>query len=89
MTIDFIQIEMFAILIAAGISTCIWGIWEIIYTLAQKLEKAIQLLKQEYANAQASDFVNKPMSYALYQVWKKFDSNESSIKNNKEGKSND
>ena len=54
----------------------------------QKLEKAIRLLKQEYANAQASDFVNKPMSYALYQVWKKFDSNEGSVKN-KEGKSND
>ena len=39
MTIDFIQIEMFAVLITAGISTYIWGIWKIIYALAQEHEK--------------------------------------------------
>ena len=42
----------------------------------QKFQKAVTLLKKEYIKAQAAVFVNKPMSYALYQVWKQFDASE-------------
>ena len=41
-----------------------------------KLNKAIRILKEEYIKAQASTYVRKPMSYALYQVWKYFEKNE-------------
>lgn len=39
MTADFIQIELFAIFIAVGISVCIWGIWKIVETLAEEYDK--------------------------------------------------
>lgn len=38
MTTYFIQVELFAILIAVGISICIWCIWKFIYALAQEDE---------------------------------------------------
>lgn len=42
----------------------------------QKYQKAIQMLAEEYRKAQASVYVAKPLSYALYQVWKYFDTHE-------------
>lgn len=42
----------------------------------QKYQKAIKMLAEEYRKAQTMTFVNKPMAYALYQVWKWFDENE-------------
>lgn len=44
----------------------------------QKYQKAIQMLTEEYRKAQANVYVTKPLSYALYQVWKYFDKNEKS-----------
>ena len=41
-----------------------------------KYQKAIKMIAEEYRKAQAIVFVRKPMSYALYQVWKWFDENE-------------
>ena len=35
------------------------------------LEQAIELLKTEYKRAESLDFVQKPLAYALFQVWKK------------------
>ena len=37
------------------------------------LNKAKKLLEQEYENAKKLEFVQNPMAYALYQVWKKAD----------------
>lgn len=37
------------------------------------LEEAIKLLESEYERAKRLDFVNNPIAYALYQVWKKAD----------------
>ena len=37
------------------------------------LENAIDLIKQEYEKASESNYVNNPIAYALYQVWKKAD----------------
>lgn len=42
----------------------------------QKYQKAIKILAEEYCKAQACVWVEKPMAYALYQVWKWFDTNE-------------
>ncbi len=44
----------------------------------QKYQKAIKMLQDEYVKAQASAFVRKPMAYALYQVWKYFNTKEKS-----------
>lgn len=38
-----------------------------------ELERAIQMLKEEYERARRLDFVRNPIAYALYNVWKKFD----------------
>ena len=38
--------------------------------------KAVKMLNKEYIKAQASAKVRKPMSYALYQIWKYFDKTE-------------
>lgn len=35
------------------------------------LENAIELIKQEYEKATDSHYVQNPLAYALYQVWKK------------------
>ena len=37
------------------------------------LENAIELIKAEYEKATDSNYVNNPLAYALYQVWKKAD----------------
>ena len=37
------------------------------------LEKAIELLKEEYEKAKNQPFVQKPLAYALYHTWKKVD----------------
>ena len=37
------------------------------------LENAIDLIKAEYEKATDSNYVNNPLAYALYQVWKKAD----------------
>ena len=37
------------------------------------LENAIDLIKQEYEKASESNYVNNPLAYALYQVWKMAD----------------
>lgn len=37
------------------------------------LEKAKELLIQEYERAKRLEYVNDPLAYALYQVWKKAD----------------
>lgn len=40
------------------------------------IEKAVKLLLAEYARATTLDFVRKPLSYALYKVWKEADKKE-------------
>ena len=47
----------------------------------QKYQKAIKMIQEEYIKSQAVCSINKPMAYALYQVWKYFDSNEKSRAN--------
>ncbi len=37
------------------------------------LEEAIEMLKTEYEKAMNQEYINKPLAYALYQVWKKAD----------------
>lgn len=39
-------------------------------------EKAVYDFLLEYKKAVDSDFVGKPISYALYQTWKKWDVKE-------------
>lgn len=34
------------------------------------LEKAIELLRQEYERAKGLEFVYNPLAYALHHVWK-------------------
>lgn len=40
------------------------------------LEKAIRMLEKQYQIAKKLEFVKKPLSYALYQVWKEVDRTE-------------
>lgn len=44
----------------------------------QRFQKAINMLEKEYRKAQASVWVEKPISYSLYQLWKYFDTHEKS-----------
>ena len=44
----------------------------------QRMQKAINMLAEEYRKALAQVSVGKPMAYALYQVWKYFDTHEKS-----------
>ena len=37
------------------------------------IQKAIKLLEQEYERAKKSPFVQKPLAWALYQVWRRAD----------------
>jgi hypothetical protein len=37
------------------------------------LEKAKKLIDEEYERAKRLEYVNDPLAYALYQVWKKAD----------------
>ena len=50
----------------------------------REMEKAIKMLFNEYAKAKKQEWVEKPLAYALYQVWKKFDveANKKWIKKN-------
>ena len=41
------------------------------------LEKAIELIRIEYANALKLKHIKKPLAYALYQVWKIADKSKS------------
>ena len=38
------------------------------------LEQAIEMLKKEYQRARNMGYVEKPLAWSLYQVWKKADS---------------
>ena len=38
--------------------------------------RAIMILLDEYSNAQETDYVVKPISYALYQTWRIWDAKE-------------
>ena len=38
--------------------------------------RAIMTLLDEYANAKETDYVVKPISYALYQTWRLWDARE-------------
>ena len=40
------------------------------------LAKAINMLQDNYERAQRLSYVRKPISYALYETWKYFDSKE-------------
>lgn len=40
------------------------------------IEKAIELLKDEYEMSKQLEFIKNPLAYALYQVWKKADTEE-------------
>ena len=40
------------------------------------LDKAIELLATNYGKAVTLDYVNKPVSWALYQTWKEIDDRE-------------
>ncbi len=46
------------------------------------MDKVLQMLVDEYANALDDERIYKPMSYALYQVWREVDKVEE-IKNEK------
>ena len=37
------------------------------------LEKAIKRLEEEYERAKKLEYVEKPLAYALYHVWKEAD----------------
>lgn len=37
-----------------------------------ELDKAIEMLKEEYERAVKLDFVYDPIAYALFQTWEKF-----------------
>lgn len=37
--------------------------------MVMTLEKAIELLKEEYEKAKQYEFIKNPLTYALYQVW--------------------
>jgi len=51
----------------------------------QRFQKAIKMLMEEYRKAQAYVWVEKPLSFALYQVWKYFDIHEKSRLREKSG----
>ena len=38
-----------------------------------RIKKAIQTLCEFYSTAKKSDYVQKPLAWALYQTWKTFD----------------
>ena len=44
----------------------------------QRYQKVIKMLAEEYRKAQSYAWVRKPMSYALYQVWRYFNAHEKS-----------
>lgn len=40
------------------------------------LEQTIEKLKEEYEKAAKSEYVNKPLAYALYKTWRYVDNRE-------------
>jgi hypothetical protein len=38
------------------------------------LEKAVKLLEEKYVQAQKTEYVQKPLAWALFQTWKEVDS---------------
>lgn len=38
------------------------------------LEKAVKMLENKYEQAKNMEYVQKPLAWALYQVWKEVDS---------------
>lgn len=38
-----------------------------------KLEKALEMVKEKYEQAKKSEYVQNPVAWALYQVWKEAD----------------
>lgn len=49
------------------------------------IEKAHKMLDEEYNHAQNYKFIKRPLSYALYQVWKR-SNYEDDLKEKKENK---
>lgn len=45
-------------------------------TALTDIGRAIMTLLDEYANAKETDYVAKPISYALYQTWRVWDVQE-------------
>jgi hypothetical protein len=41
--------------------------------IMNELDKAIELLEQNYEEAEGKDWIESPIAYALYQTWKVFD----------------
>ena len=39
----------------------------------KEVDEAVRMLKKEYRKAVQLSFVNDPLAYSLYQVWKKYD----------------
>lgn len=48
------------------------------------LGEAIEMLKKEYERAKNMEYVQKPLAWALFQVWKKVDQKEK--KGDRDGK---
>lgn len=44
-----------------------------------KYYNAIQRLRREYAQAIKDPIIKKPLSYALYQVWRHYDATEKEV----------
>ena len=44
--------------------------------MSDKVEKAVEMLQEEYSKAKQQAYIRKPMAYALYETWKKFDEME-------------
>lgn len=50
------------------------------------IEKASERLRGEYEKARATQYVNDPVAYALYNVWKEADKASEKSRSRKEGK---
>lgn len=48
-----------------------------------RVKKAIQTLCEFYSTAKKSDYVQKPLAWALYQTWKSFDKMDGGVNNGK------
>ena len=55
------------------------GVLMILYRLPSaqpEFMEIINMLSEEYEKAKEISYVNKPLAYALYQTWKRYDSRE-------------
>lgn len=48
-----------------------------------RVKKAIQTLCEFYSTAKKSDYVQKPLAWALYQTWKSFDKMDGGVNDGK------